>query len=150
MKNRSNIEMCHIWQEEFKKLPGKFYYINYNEEQIDIIKKMYLEKVFYNNLDHAIKNIKKYLPKDLEKKIKKDNINQILTIFYKNSIKKYRKQPGIVSIEISHLYDFNKLVKILKNMDLFDADNVENLKKFHAEWTEKNIKYLEEMLKLSN
>jgi hypothetical protein len=111
---------------------------------------MYLEKVFYNNLDHAIKNIKKYLPKDLEKKIKKDNINQILTIFYKNSIKKYRKQPGIVSIEISHLYDFNKLVKILKNMDLFDADNVENLKKFHAEWTEKNIKYLEEMLKLSN
>ena len=145
----SNIEICHIWQEEFKNLSGKFYYIHYNDEQIDVIKKMYLKKVCDNNIEYAIENLKKYLPDTVANKISKDNFNRILKLSYKNSIKKYKQQPGIIPIEITNLYEFDKLVGILKHMDVFDADNTEKLKKFHESWTSKNSHYIIEMLKVT-
>lgn len=145
----SNIEICHIWQEEFKNLSGKFYYIHYNDEQIGVIKKMYLEKACDNNIEYAMENLKRYLPDVVVNKISKDNFNKILTLSYKNLIKKYKQQPGIVPIEITDLYDFDKLVGILKHMDIFDASNTEKLKKFHESWTSKNSHYITEMLKVN-
>lgn len=145
----SDIEVCHIWQEEFKNLSGKFYYIHYSDEQIDIIKKMYLKKVCDNNIEYAMENLKKYLPNAVANKISKDNFDRILTLSYKNSIKKYKQQSGIVPIEITDLYDFDKLIGILKHMGTFDTGNTEKLKKFHESWTSKNSHYISEMLKLN-
>lgn len=145
----SDIEICHIWQEEFKNLSGKFYYIHYNDEQIDIIKKMYLKKVCDNNIEYAMESLKKHLPDTVANKISKENFDKILTLSYKNSIKKYKQQPNIVPIEITDLYNFDKLIEILKHMDVFDAGNTEKLKKFHESWTNKNSHYIIEMLKVN-
>lgn len=140
------IEMCHIWYEEFKKLPADYYYIHYEDEQIELIKKMFLEKVFDGNKDLAINDVKKYLPDTLANKITKYNIDDILTMFYKNSIKKYKQQPNIKCIKITDLYNFDSLVAILKNMNIYQTAKSNDLKKFHAEWKDKNKEYIEQIL----
>ena len=144
--NMQSIEVCHIWQEEFKTLSANFYYIHYNDQQIDIIKKMFLEKVFKNNIELAIENKKKYLPDALAKKITKDNIDKILTVSYKNTIKKYRQQSNIKAINITDLYNFDSLVAILKDMNIYNPTKSNELKEFHNEWMDKNMKYITEML----
>lgn len=145
-RSGDRIEMCHIWHEEFKKLPADFYYIHYEHEQIELIKKIFLEKVFDGNKDLAIDNVKKYLPDTLAKKITKYNIDDVLTIFYKNSIKKYKQQPNIKAIQITDLYNFDSLVAILKKMNIYQTAKSNELKHFHKQWTDKNKEYIEQML----
>jgi len=150
IESDSQIEIYHIWQEEFKKIKGKFYYISYDESQIDVIKKMFLTKVHYNDLNNAMEGIKKYLPNSLARKISKDNFDKILTLLYKNTIKKYKQQPGIKPIKITDLYNFDSLVLILKNMDILNVNKLEDLKRFHSEWQSKNRQCIKEMLIIEN
>ena len=149
VKPANKLEIYHIWQEEFKQIEAKFYYIDYTDNQIDIIKKMYLEKVHNNNLSNALKSITQYLPENLSIKISERNFDKILTLSYKNTIKKYKQQPGIIPIPINHLYDFDSLVVILKDMNLLKKHRLDNLKQFHYVWTTKNKKWMTEMLNLN-
>lgn len=144
------IELCHIWQEEFKHYKEKFFYIDYTEEQINVIKKMYLEKIHKNNLDTAKRDLVRYLPTKLKVKINKKNFDKVLTLSYKTTIKKYKQQPGIIPIKITDLYNFDSLVLILKNMGILNVDKLKDLKIFHSKWKTKNKQYIKEMFRIEN
>ncbi len=136
------VEICHIWYEEFINWPSKFYYIDYNSSLIDIIQKMYLEKVFNNDIDKAIERIQRYLPTSLARKINHKNINQIIRITYKNLKKKIKKQPNVKLINIVDLYSLDKLIDILKDMEIYNEKKMVSLEIFHKDWIEKNNKWI--------
>jgi len=136
------IEICHIWYEEFINWPSKFYYINFDDNLIEIIKKMYLEKACNNNKNIAIKNYKKYLPDSIAKKITHDNFDKIITMSYKSIKKKYQRQPNIKAINMVDLYSLDKLIDILKDMEIYNPQKLAPLEIFHTEWIEKNHKWI--------
>lgn len=143
----NKIEMSHIWYEEFAKMPNRFYCIDYNDKQIEVIKKMSFIKN-YKDVNALCEQFKEILPKSLAGKINENNIDNILTISYKNMLKKFKKQPNINLIKITDLYSFKSLVKILKNMNLYNKSQLTNLKNYHKEWKEKNLKYYKELVEL--
>ena len=136
------IEICHIWYEEFINWPSKFYYIDFDDALIEIIKKMYLEKSCNDNKNIATENYKKYLPTSVAKKITNNNFDEIITMSYKSLKKKYQKQPNIKAINIVDLYSLDKVIDILKDMEIYNPQKIEQLEIFHAEWIEKNNKWI--------
>lgn len=139
------IEICHIWYKEFINWPSKFYYINFDDSLIDIIKQMYLEKVCNNDTNKAIENYKKYLPDSISKKITLDNFNKIITMSYKSIKRKYRLQPNIKEINMLDLYSLDKLIDILKDMTIYNEKKLLSLKKLHNNWLKKNSKWINQL-----
>lgn len=136
------IEMCHVWYEEFMKWPCRFYYIDFDDSLIEIIKKMYLEKVCNNDTSIAIKNYIRYLPDNIAKKINLNNFDKIITNSYKSIRKKYQKQPDAKSINMTDLYSLDKVIDILKDMEIYNDKKLELLGIFHKDWIEKNNKWI--------
>ena len=48
-----------------------------------------------------------------------------------------------------YLYSFEKVVAILKDMDIYNETNLSSLKLFHSLWIEKNEKWIEQIHKIS-
>jgi len=142
LTDAQQIEICHIWYEEFINWPSKFYYINFDDTLIEIIKKMYLEKICNNDKNIATEYYKKYLPDSIAKKITHDNFDEIFTMSYKSIKKKYQKQPNIKAINMVDLYSLDKLIDILKDMEIYNPQKLEQLETFHAEWIGKNHKWI--------
>lgn len=137
-----SIEICHIWYEEFMQWPCKFYYIDFDDSLIEIIKKMYLEKVCNNDKNIAIENYIRYLPDNVAKKINLNNFDKIITNSYKSIRKKYQKQPDAKPINITDLYSLDKVKDILKDMEIYNNKKLASLELFHKDWIEKNNKWI--------
>lgn len=142
LTNAQPIEICHIWYEEFMKWPCKFYYIDFDDSLIEIIKKMYLEKVCNNDKSIAIENYIKYLPDNIARKINFNNFDKIITTSYKSLKKKYQKQPNVKSINMTDLYSLDKLIDILKDMKIYNKEKLLSLETFHKDWIKKNNKWI--------
>lgn len=140
--NARQIEICHIWYEEFMQWPCKFYYIDFDDSLIEIIKKMYLEKVCNNDNSIVIKNYIRYLPDNVAKKINLNNFDKIITNSYKSIRKKYQKQPDAKPINITDLYSLDKVKDILKDMEIYNDKKLELLEIFHKDWIGKNNKWI--------
>lgn len=147
LKEALTVEICHIWYEEFKNWPSKFYYIDFNDSQIDIIRRMYLEKVCSNDRMKAMENYKKYLPIHLSNKITLDNFDKVFTMSYKSLKKKYKSQPRINRIDMLDLYYFDRLVFILKDMSIYNEKKSLLLQNLHNDWLKKNDKWIQQMKK---
>lgn len=148
----NSIEMSHTWYKEFKEMPCKFYYIDYEHNQINILKKMWIDKNYTSrgkNKEDICKDMRECLENNLAKKINKNNIDKFLTNYYKNQLKKFKQQPGIIAIKITNLYKFESLVNTLKKMGFWNDSNVEQLKKHYKGWFQKNINYIEEVTLLA-
>ena len=143
------IEVCHIWYDEFIDWPSKFYYITYDDSMIEIISKMYYEKVYNNDKTLAMKAYKKYLPDSIAKKINHDNFDQIINTSYKTTRKKYKQQPNAKAINMVDLYSLHKLTDILKDMGIYNEKNLPSLKTFHSEWIMRNDKWIKQIEKIS-
>jgi hypothetical protein len=145
LNDAKSIEICHIWYEEFINWPSKFYYINFDDSLIDIIKQMYFEKVCNNDKNKAMEDYKKYLPNSISKKITLDNFDKIITMSYKSIKRKYRLQPNIKEINMLDLYSLDKLIDILKNMAIYNEKKLLSLKKLHNDWLKKNSKWIKQL-----
>jgi hypothetical protein len=142
LNNAQEIEICHIWFEEFINWPSKFYYIDFDDTLIESIKKMYFEKACNNDINIAIENYKKYLPDSITKKITHDNFDKIITMSYKSIKKKYQKQPNIKAINMVNLYSLDTLINILKDMKIYNREKLSFLEIFHKDWIKKNHKWI--------
>lgn len=143
----TEIDVCHIWHEEFLKFSSRFYYIDFDDKHIPIIKKMFLAKVCKDNIETAINSRTRFLPQAIAKKINKTNFDEYWTLGLKTAIKKYKKQPGITKVNMIDLYDLAKLKKILIHMGIFNKDKFSELESMHQVWIEKNSQYIKEILK---
>ena len=143
----TDIEVCHVWHEEFLKFTSKFYYIEFQEQHIPVIKKMFLAKVCKNNIDVAMESRIKFLPPALANKINKKNFDRYWTSSLKTAIKNYKKQPYVNKINMIDLYNFEKLCGILTNMGIFNVSKTNSLKSMHETWIQKNSQYIKEILK---
>ena len=142
LNNAQEIEICHVWFEEFINWPSKFYYIDFDDTLIESIKKMYLEKVFNNDINIAVEKYKKYLPNSIAKKITHDNFDKIITMSYKSIKKKYQRQPNIEAINMVNLYSLDTLIDILKDMKIYNREKLPFLEIFHKDWIKKNNKWI--------
>ena len=142
----TDIEVCHVWHEEFLKFNSKFYYISFKDEHIPVIKKMFLAKVCKNNIDTAIESRKKFLPPAVANKINKKNFDRYWTSSLKTGVKSYRKQPDVNKIDMIDLYNFEKLCSIMTHMGIFNENKTNKLKSMHQSWVEKNSEYITEIL----
>lgn len=142
------IEVCHVWHREFMDWPSKFYYITYDDSLIEIILKMYYEKVHKNDQDRAMEAYKRYLPDGMAKKINHDNFDQIINTSYKTTMKKYKEQPNAKAINMVDLYSLHRLTDILKDMGIYNEKNLSSLEKFHSEWLVRNDKWIKQIEKI--
>ena len=142
LNNAQEIEICHVWFEEFINWPSKFYYIDFDDTLIESIKKMYLEKVCNNDINIAVEKYKKYLPNSIAKKITHDNFDKIITMSYKSIKKKYQRQPNIEAINMVNLYSLDTLIDILKDMKIYNREKLPFLEIFHKDWIKKNNKWI--------
>jgi len=149
LKDAQPIEVCHVWYEEFVDWPSKFYYINYDDSMIEIIKNMYFEKVHNNDMDLAMKWYKRYLPDSLARKINHNNFDEIIHTSYKTTRNKYKKQPNAKAINMVDLYSLHKLTDILKDMGIYKEKNSKSLERFHTEWFDRNEKWIKQIKKIS-
>ena len=142
----TDIDLCHIWHEEFIKFSSKFYYINFDYKHIPIIKKMFLAKVCKNDIQTAIDSKTQFLPRSVASKINKTNFDQYWTISLKTAIEKYKQQPNITKIDMIDMYDLTKLQNVLSHMGIFNEDKSSELETMHQTWIEKNSQYIKEIL----
>ncbi len=142
------IEVCHVWHREFMDWPSKFYYITYDDSLIEIILKMYYEKVHKNDQDRAMEAYKRYLPDGMAKKINHGNFDQIINTSYKTTMKKYKEQPNAKAINMVDLYSLHRLTDILKDMGIYNEKNLSSLEKFHSEWLVRNDKWIKQIEKI--
>jgi len=142
------IEVCHVWYEEFIDWPSKFYYIDFDDSLLEIIKKMYFEKVHNNDKNLAMIWYKKHLPDSVARKINHDNLNEVINSSYRNAQKKYKKQPNAKAINIVDLYSLHRLTDILKDMGIYNEKNLPSLEKFHSEWLVRNDKWIKQIEKI--
>ena len=143
------IEVCHIWDQEFIDWPSKFYYITYDDSFIEIILKMYYEKIHKNDKNLAMEMYKKYLPDSIAEKINHNNFDQVINTSYKTIRKKYEQQPNAKAIKMVDLYSLHKLTEILKDMEIYNEKNFSVLEKFHSEWVLRNDKWIKQIKKIS-
>lgn len=141
------VSVCHIWQKEFLSWPSKFYYIEFSNEQIPIIKQMFLDKVCNQDINFAIDLTKKYFPDSLAKKVNLKNFDRIWTLLYKNSLRKYKLQSGAMAVNITDLYDIKKIIEILKTMEIYDKSKYQFLTHFHDSWLSSNKKHIDALLR---
>jgi len=141
------VEVCHVWYEEFINWPSKFYYIDYDDSLLEIIKKMYFEKVHNNDKNLAMVWYKKHLPDSVARKINHDNLDEVINSSYRNAQKKYKKQPNAKAVNIIDLYSVDKLIGIMKDMEIYHEKNLSSLKTFHSEWLERNDKWIKQIKK---
>lgn len=134
--------VAHIWHEEYLDWPSKFYYIDFLDEHIDTIIQMLLEKVYNNNKDDLMRPIIDKLPVDLAKKINKENYYQTLITSYKTSRKKFALQTNATRILMTDLYKFDKVVDIMKHMEIYNSSYHHILKEFHTNWVHNNGKFI--------
>lgn len=133
-------EMSHVWYEDFIDYPSKFFYINYNEKITSIILEMWLKKANNNDKNIAINEsmtaqFLESLPSNIEKKINKDNFDQVFSILWKRQLKLFSKQPGIQKIELLDLYDHAKFCAILENITgVKDLQNNTAYKGVYDKW----------------
>jgi len=144
----NDIELSHVWYDDFQNYPSKFFYIGFSKEILPIIIKMFLAKVCMNNLQKAVDYFNYYTIDGLSKKINTHNISKILPIVWWNAQKKYQKQKNIEKIEMTDLYDYNKFLEVLKKLDVSKKIKEKNLKKYHAEWQQKNSIYINKIKEL--
>tara|TARA_E500000318_G_C3499627_1_gene187828 strand:+ start:19 stop:663 length:645 start_codon:yes stop_codon:yes gene_type:complete len=142
----NEVEVCHIWQEEFLNFKSRFFYINFTQSQIPIIKNMFLTKTCNGKIENVFKTNKTFLPSDLSSKITLKNFDAIWTTQIKNTLAKYKKQNGITAIKITDLYKFESLKNILKQMGVYNKTKEYKLKKMYKEWHKKNHNFIEQML----
>jgi hypothetical protein len=145
----NDIELSHIWYDEFQNYPSKFFYIAFSKEILPVIIKMYLTKVCSNNLQKAVDYFKYYTTDGLSKKINTHTISKILPIIWWNTQKKYQQQKNIEGIQITDLYDYDKFLKLLKRLDVYKKNNEKQLKEYHTKWQQKNFIYINEIKALS-
>ncbi len=141
----NDIELSHVWYDEFQTYPSKFFYIGFSKKILPVIMKMYLTKICNNNLQKAVDNFKYYTTDRLSKKINTHNISKILPIVWSNAQKKYQHQKNIEKIEMTDLYDYYKFLKVLKKLDVYKKSNEKQLKEYHTEWQQKNYMYINEI-----
>lgn len=145
LNEANNIELSHIWYDEFQTYPSKFFYIGFSKEILPVIIKMYLTKVCSDSLQKAVDHFKYYTTDGLSKRIDTNNISKILPIVWWNTQKKYQQQKNIEKIEMTDLYDYNKFLKVLKRLNVYKKNNEKQLTLYHTEWQQKNSIYINEI-----
>ena len=146
--NVPTVEMGHTWYEDYLHWDSRFFYIQYEDYMIPIIRKMWLEKCWNSNLKLAINDLSKALPDELSKKINKKNFNEVFFVMYKSALSKCKKQPNITRIKMTELYHYDSLTKVLDRMGIFKKKYEKTLKEYYMEWRSKNIMYIEEIIRL--
>jgi len=101
-----------------------------------------LEKQYDNDMDALMKPIIDKLPVDLAKKINKVNYEQTLITSYKTSRRKFALQTNATRILMTDLYEFNKVVDIMKHMEIYNSSYQNILKEFHTNWVHNNGKFI--------
>ena len=119
-----------------------FYFIDFLDEHIDTIIQMLLEKQYNNDMDALMRPIIDKLPVDLAKKINKENYNQTLITSYKTSRRKFTLQTNATRILITDLYEFDKVVDIMKHMEIYNSSYQNILKESHTNWVHNNRKFI--------
>jgi hypothetical protein len=138
----NDIELSHIYYEEFQNFTSKFYYIDFDKKYLDIVLDMCIEKVCNNNIDKAIEYFKEYIIDGIAKKINKTNYREILKLVWWNGIKKYKKLKDIESIDMLSFYNFDEMCKILKKLNVYNKENLTVYEKFYQKWYNNNKKFI--------
>ena len=146
--NYNHVEVSHLWYDEFKQFPSKFYYINYpkkvNSALIDIL----IKKPFKNEITNAIKYYKdkiKFFPKNYDNHITPKNFVQMLEILQLKNLEKFKNIPNIQKIDIIELYEYDNMIKLLKRMNCYNAKHEIMYQRYYYHWKERNSKFIEKI-----
>jgi hypothetical protein len=142
-KNNSNdvpyVELSHVWYDDFISWSSQFYFINYDDSLIPVIRDMFIKKACNSNVEIALETYRERWKDDVAKKFHKENFDEVFTVMCKRDKKLFKRQPGIIPIEMVKLYDYSSLVDILKNMGVFNSNHKNKLHELHSEWKLKNL-----------
>lgn len=141
----NNIELSHIYYEEFQNFPSKFYYVNFDKKHLDIVLDMCIEKVCNNDVTKAINYLQHYLIDALAKKINKENYRKIAKVLFWNAIQKYKKLKDIESINMLSFYKFNDMIKILKKLNVYNRTHLSVYQDFYQKWYSNNKKFIDQL-----
>ena len=146
--NYDHVEVGHVWHDEFKKFPSKFYYINYPKKINSILINELIKKPFKNEITNAIeyyKNKIKIFPKNFNKHITSKNFIQMLEILQLKNLEKFKNVPNIQKIDITELYEYNNIIKLLKRIGCYNAKNESMYQRYYYHWQERNSKFIEKI-----
>ena len=147
--NYEDTEISHIWYDEYKKFPSKFFIINFKLETLDYICQMFREKRKVN-----IMEIFDYITPKLANYFKSKNINyeEIFKKFCMDSLKKFHNCKNPEIIEINNIYNKDYVIELLKrNLGLLggiwekDIEYVQKFNKFYKNWHHKNKSYIDKI-----
>lgn len=143
----NEIELSHVYYNEFNDWSSKFFYVEFNKEVIDTILDMYIQKVCYNNIDKILFHLKEYIADDLCKKINKQNYREVMRTVWWNSIQKYKQIKNIQKIDIESFYTFGKMCEVLKELKVYNEFHSKIYEIFYQEWYKKNEKFIKNIIK---
>ena len=146
--NYDHIEVSHVWYSEFEPFPSKFYYINYSKKINSTLFDILIKKPFKNNITNAIKYYKnkmKFFPKNFNKHVTSKNFIQMLEIIQLKNLEKFKKVPNIQKIDITELYEYDSMIKLLKRMNCYNAKNEIMYQRYYYHWKERNSKFIEKI-----
>ena len=141
----STVELSHVWQEEFIKWPSKFYYVHIEESHVATVGKMYLDKICEQDEKIALKTLTSHFPADVKARIDQFSFDEYFKGMVSRAQKKFERQPSISKIQMTDLYSYESLVKVLKMMDCFDHEKIKSLADIHNKWIKNNKTYVDEI-----
>ena len=141
----STVELSHVWQEEFIKWPSKFYYVHIEESHVTTVGKMYLDKICEQDEKIALKTLTSHFPADVKARIDQFSFDEYFKGMVSRAQKKFERQPSISKIQMTDLYSYESLVKVLKMMDCFDHEKTKSLADIHNKWIKNNKTYVDEI-----
>ena len=139
------VELSHTWYEEYKTWNTQFYFIDYDDTLLPIIKEMWIKKTCGSNIDMALEHVREAFHDRIRKKINRENFDEIFAVLSKRGKKLFMKQPGIIPIDMVKLYDYSSLVDVLKSMEIYNADFEHDLQEIHGKWIQDNLNYIEQI-----
>ena len=146
--NYNHVEVGHVWYDEFKQFPSKFYYINYPKKVNSVLIDILIKKQFKNKITNAIKYYKdktKFFPKNYGKHITPKNFIQMLEILQLKNLEKFKNVPNIQKIDIIELYEYDNMIKLLKRMNCYNAKNEIMYQRYYYHWKERNSKFIKKI-----
>jgi len=149
IKSESSVELSHVWYEEFVNWPSDFFYIDFDEAVMPLVRQAWMHKTCKSSVQKAIEYLRLSFPEPVTRKINAKNFYEIYDSISIRNKKKYKNQPNIKKIPMFDLYNYKSLLGVLDNMGVLGHGNDELLRNFHAEWKAKNLKHIQTIMSFS-
>ena len=137
------VDNTHYYFDWFHNIFSKIYYIDYQDNIVNVILDTYIAKRHCGNTEEFIEVALSKIPKKLQKMIPKPNALMAIEKNWIRNQRTWRSNANMHAINLKDVFDLTKIKTIVTDITQKDLVNLESFEQLHLVWTEKNQNLLQ-------